>query len=103
MPNVQVYNGLRDSLVAANQSHAKGKHPTEWNQLGAFINQLLGQRGKGIDTATGTGSSGTPRTSSPAAAESAAIADLRRRAAVYSARRLMSWPRLRIIGPDSDC
>jgi len=52
VPNVQVYNGLRDSLVAANQSHAKGKHPTEWNQLGAFVNQLLGQRGKGIDTAT---------------------------------------------------
>ena len=54
VPNVQVYNGLRDSLVAANQSHAKGKHPTEWNQLGAFVNQLLGQSGNGIDAATAT-------------------------------------------------
>jgi hypothetical protein len=54
VPDVQVYNGLRNSLVAANQSHAKGKHPTEWNQLQAFINQLLGQTGKGIDAATAT-------------------------------------------------
>ena len=53
VPNIDVYRGLRDSLVAANQSHNKGKHPTEWNQLGAFINQLYGQVGKGIDATTG--------------------------------------------------
>lgn len=53
IPNAQVYTGLRDSLVAANASHRRGQHPTEWNQLQAFVNQILGQLGKGIDRATG--------------------------------------------------
>ncbi|TNM39719.1 hypothetical protein FHP29_12705 [Nocardioides albidus] len=45
----KVYDGLKDSLLAAQQSHLKKKHPTEWNQLTAYINQLEGQRGHGID------------------------------------------------------
>lgn len=53
IPNADVYKGLRDSLAAAVKSHGKGKHPTEWNQLEAVVNQTLGQLGKGIDTATG--------------------------------------------------
>ena len=48
------YNGLRAKLLAANESHNRGKHPTEWNQLAAFINQLSAQQGKGIDGPTAT-------------------------------------------------
>lgn len=48
----KVYKGLKDKLDAAIAAHAKGQHATEWNQLGAWIDQLLAQRGKGIDAAT---------------------------------------------------
>jgi hypothetical protein len=30
----------------------RGQHATEWNQLGAFINELEAQRAKGIDPVT---------------------------------------------------
>jgi len=47
-----VYRGLKDSLTVAQQKHNAGQHAVEWNALTSFINQLLGQRGKGIDAAT---------------------------------------------------
>ncbi len=47
-----VYRGLRDSIVVAVQKHSVGQHPVEWNALGAVINQLVAQRGHGIDAAT---------------------------------------------------
>ena len=49
VPNPDVYNGLLDKLHQVKKQHNKGKHATEWNALGAFIDQLEGQRGKGID------------------------------------------------------
>ena len=52
VPGNGAYNGLRAKLLAALASHQRGQHPTEWNQLGAFINQLQAQRGSGIDAAT---------------------------------------------------
>ena len=45
----KVEKGLRDKLDAALKSHATGKHPTEVNQLGAVVQQLEGQRGKGVN------------------------------------------------------
>jgi hypothetical protein len=53
VPDAKVYKGLRDSLTAASQSHSRGQHPTEWNQLSAFVNQVLGQLGHGIDGTVG--------------------------------------------------
>ncbi|HKZ75159.1 MAG TPA: hypothetical protein VJ259_00700, partial [Actinomycetota bacterium] len=47
-----VYEGLRDKLEAALRSHNRGQHAVEHNQLSAFINQLMAQRGNGIDAAT---------------------------------------------------
>jgi hypothetical protein len=52
--NAAAYKGLRDSAVAAVKSHDKGKHDTEWNQLGAIVNQLTGQLGKGVDATFAT-------------------------------------------------
>lgn len=49
VPYTDVYNGLMDKLVQVRQQHAKRKHETEWNILYAFVDQLEGQRGKGID------------------------------------------------------
>ena len=49
IPNTGVYNGLSAKLDQVKKHHDKGKHATESNVLGAFINQLQGQRGKGID------------------------------------------------------
>ena len=37
---------------AALRSHQRGQHATEWNQLGAFINELEARRGKSIDPVT---------------------------------------------------
>ena len=48
-----VYRGMRDSIVAAQKSHAAGRHATEWNQLGAFVNKTQAQLGKGVDATTG--------------------------------------------------
>jgi hypothetical protein len=50
--NNGAYNGLRATLGAATDSHDRGKHPVEWNQLGAFINQLQAKDGNGVDPAT---------------------------------------------------
>ncbi len=47
-----VYQGLRDKTVAALKKHNQGKHATEHNILGAFINQLEAQRDKGVEAAT---------------------------------------------------
>jgi hypothetical protein len=52
VPGTTAYTGLRDKLVAALAAHQRGQHPTEWNQLAAFINLLLAQRGTGIDAVT---------------------------------------------------
>lgn len=49
----KVYKGLKDSLTSAQQSHAVGKHSTEWNQLAAFVNKVVAQLGQGIDATTG--------------------------------------------------
>ena len=46
-----VYAGLRDKLVQALKKHDAGQHAVEANALGAFVDQLLAQRGKGIDAA----------------------------------------------------
>jgi ribosomal protein S18 acetylase RimI-like enzyme len=43
---------LRAKLEAAQRSHAAGRQATEWNRLGAFVNQLFGQLSNGVDTAT---------------------------------------------------
>jgi hypothetical protein len=51
--DVNVYAGMRDSLTAALKSHTAGKHPTEWNQLDAFVSKTEAQLGKGVDRATG--------------------------------------------------
>jgi hypothetical protein len=51
--DARVYKGLRDSLLAAAQSHLAGKHATEWNQVGAFVNKVEAQLGQGIDQALG--------------------------------------------------
>lgn len=50
--NNGAYNGVRASLVAAGNSHNSGKHATEWNQLGAAVNQMSNKAGKGMDEAT---------------------------------------------------
>ena len=42
--------GLQDKLDTALKSHATGKHATEKLQLVALVEQLMAQRGKGIDT-----------------------------------------------------
>jgi len=47
--DAKVYKGLKDKLATANKTHNRGQHPVEWNTLGAFIEQLYAQRGKGID------------------------------------------------------
>ncbi len=52
VPNADVYRGLMDKLEQVQRQHAKAKHSVEWNALDAFINQLEGQRGKGIDLVT---------------------------------------------------
>ena len=49
LPYLDVYNGLMDKLVQVKRQHEKGMHKTEWNVLDAFVDQLEGQRGKGID------------------------------------------------------
>jgi hypothetical protein len=49
----KVYTGMRDSLVAAQQSHAADRHATEWNQLSAFVSKVQAQLGHGVDSATG--------------------------------------------------
>ncbi len=45
-------NSLGAKTAAALRSHQRGQHATEWNQLGAFINELEAQRGKSIDPVT---------------------------------------------------
>ena len=45
-------NSLGAKTDAALRSHQRGQHATEWNQLGAFINELEAQRGKSIDPVT---------------------------------------------------
>ncbi|WP_137846397.1 hypothetical protein [Microbacterium sp. 2FI] len=52
--DTKVVKGLRDKLNAALKSHATAKHPTEVNQLGAVVEQLEGQLGKGVDSVFGT-------------------------------------------------
>jgi hypothetical protein len=47
-----VYAGLKDKVTQALKKHNAGQHFVEWNVLSAFVNQLLAQRGKGIDAAT---------------------------------------------------
>ncbi len=47
--DAKVVKGLKDKLDAALKSHASGKHPTEKLQLVALVEQLMAQRGKGID------------------------------------------------------
>jgi hypothetical protein len=47
-----VYQGLKDKVDQALRKHNANQHPVEWNVLGAFVNQLLAQRGKGIEAAT---------------------------------------------------
>lgn len=47
-----VDNGLKAKTDAALKQHLSGKHSVEWNNLGALINLLEAQRGKGVDTAT---------------------------------------------------
>lgn len=49
VPYLDVYNGLMDKLVQVKRQHEKRKHETEWNNLDSFIEQLDGQRDKGID------------------------------------------------------
>jgi len=49
IPNPDVYDGLMDKLQQVQKQHEKGKHSVERNALGAFVNQLEAQRGKGID------------------------------------------------------
>ena len=46
-----VYAGLRDKVTQALKKHQAGQHAVEANALGAFVDQLLAQRGKGIDAA----------------------------------------------------
>lgn len=48
VPSADVFKGLMDKLVAANKSDLTGRVTPEINQLEAFVNQLLAQRGKGI-------------------------------------------------------
>ena len=38
-----------DKLTQVRFQHQKNKHATEWNSLEAYVEQLEGQRGKGID------------------------------------------------------
>ena len=45
-------NSLGAKTDAALRSHQREQHATEWNQLGAFINELEAQRGKSIDPVT---------------------------------------------------
>ena len=47
-----VCNGLTAKTDAALKAHQRGQHSVEWNNLGALINLLEAQRGKGVDTAT---------------------------------------------------
>ena len=54
IPNNGAYNGLRAKLEAAQSAHLRGDHPTEWNILGAFINQATAKSGNGMDAATAT-------------------------------------------------
>ncbi len=48
-----VRDSLADKIATARKSHDKGKHATEYNALGAFVEAILAQRGKSIDPATG--------------------------------------------------
>ncbi len=50
--NNGAYNGLHAKLLAAQSAHDRGDHATEWNILGAFINQVTAKTGNGIDPAT---------------------------------------------------
>lgn len=50
--NNGAYNGLHAKLLAAQAAHNRGDHPTEWNILGAFINQATAKSGNGIDPTT---------------------------------------------------
>jgi hypothetical protein len=50
--NNGAYNGLHAKLLAAQEAHDRGDHATEWNILGAFINQVTAKTGNGIDPAT---------------------------------------------------
>ena len=52
VPNLDVYSGLMEKLDQVKRQHDKGKHEVEWNALDAFIDQLEGQRSKGIDLVT---------------------------------------------------
>jgi hypothetical protein len=52
VPGTGAYNGGRAKLQAALAAHHRGQHATEGNQLGAFVNQIQAQRGRGIDAAT---------------------------------------------------
>ena len=52
VPDTKTYNGGRDKLLAALESHNRGQHATEWNQLAAFISLLQAQRGQGVQAAT---------------------------------------------------
>jgi hypothetical protein len=49
----KVYQGMRDSLVAAQRSHLADRHATEWNQLSAFVSKVEAQLGHGVDSVTG--------------------------------------------------
>ena len=49
VPDTAVYRGLMDKLTQVRFQHQKNKHATEWNSLDAYVEQLEGQRGKGID------------------------------------------------------
>jgi hypothetical protein len=44
-------SSLLDTLRVAERQHQRGQHPTEWNTLEAFINQLMSQTGKAVDPA----------------------------------------------------
>lgn len=44
-----VFDGLMDKLEAADEAHDSGRKVAELNILAAFVNELLAQRGKGID------------------------------------------------------
>ncbi|HSH80291.1 MAG TPA: hypothetical protein VLA19_17330 [Herpetosiphonaceae bacterium] len=50
--DAKVYKGLKDKVEQALRAHNRGQHFVEWEALSAFILQLEGQRGKGIDLVT---------------------------------------------------
>ncbi len=47
---LDVYKGLTDKLDTAVKLHSRGRHDAEVDMLGSVRDQVLGQRGKGVET-----------------------------------------------------